>query len=114
MRIYSILALILLLIILIVSFMYVYAKSATEKNYIRAFNECQLQKERTLEETGSSTNEAKECFEQGGCYVFCGSGCGLPKTSLKFSEIFDIDLYLELNGRICPAVCKSGCLVAPI
>lgn len=92
-------------LILVLSVMYAYAASKTKENYIGEFERCM--KVTYPENYFERFPLAQDCIDAGGCFVACGSGCGLPKPSIALSGMFEF--YLG-GSKACPTVCKSGCL----
>ncbi len=98
--------------------LYAHAYSENKKSYIRQYNLCLENKDAVVQELKEyerrsmlTHDSAKKCMESGGCFITCGSGCGLPKPTISIRET--ISLYLVGGSRNCLSVCVSGCLYPP-
>ena len=104
------LAIIILLIILLL--VYVFAVILNKKNYTQQYEACKAHKfnlEDYVKDDPSSREAlvAKICIESNGCFVECGSGCGLSGATLSPSEMFE---FYFGSMKACLAVCVPGCL----
>lgn len=112
-------------LILALFIMYIYASFKTKENYVNQKENYVFQFNKCLEyklinakkyEDEKRFPQAKECFSAGGCFVGCGSGCGLPELpppiapSLSLFKMFNFYLNPSNESDICPDVCTEGCL----
>ena len=103
----KIITIILVCLIILSGLTYAIGTKILKNKYETGFNLCMSQKDRIIQETqyqNKISEKVKDCFDKGGCYNTCGSGCNpLKKPPYGFSDFIP-------KSTICTANCVASCL----
>lgn len=80
-----------------------------KRNYdycIKNMNNGVLEKEMSHAPPNYYKKSYDSCISNNGCFITCGSGCGLPPRNYNLKHFFD-DYF---SSGACNAVCTMGCV----